>query len=227
MKKKPISILKREAISSKGKSANFKAATKKRKSSLSVGSAGAEEVYLARPAKRRLGPPTVGGVATKHAKWFCYSYVDRDAASILGKILTAKKAGLPISQIKALTLAPNIREKKATHAVVCKTLEHLPLIEKTATASGLLANPDLAKEVLCPLIIIPLQTVVLFPVGLVPFPFRTLPPTEDLSQLTPITWKNVVAEYPPSQRFTALSRSHVSSRRCIMGVLFQYHIASL
>lgn len=161
MTKKPINILKREAIASKGKSKSvkLKATSKKRLSSISVGPAEAAAGPLARPEQRRLKPPTPGSGAVKRAKWFCYSYVDRDAAIILGKIFKAKKLGLPISQIKSLTLAPNVKEKKATHAVVCKTLEHLPLIEKATTASGLLANPNLAKEVMFPLVVIPLRTI--------------------------------------------------------------------
>lgn len=54
--------------------------------------------------------------------WSCASLVDKQAAAIVGKVLGAAEKKSRGVNLRSLTLAPEIRAKKATHAVVCRTL---------------------------------------------------------------------------------------------------------
>jgi hypothetical protein len=144
MPKKPVSILKREAIASKERCAQFNTRKKRRISQNSTPAGAKESLSL---AKDSAVFKTANDGALK-ARWFCASTIARDASRILGRILGARRSGGKVGSLKSLTLAPDVKEKKATHAVVCKALEHLSIIDKLIQSVGLLdANPSLPHEV--------------------------------------------------------------------------------
>lgn len=54
--------------------------------------------------------------------WLPHSVIHRQAAVAVGKLLAADATRSGGVNVKALTLAPHIAEKKATYAVTCNTL---------------------------------------------------------------------------------------------------------
>lgn len=54
--------------------------------------------------------------------WLPHSVIHRQAAVAVGKLLAADATRSGGANVKALTLAPHIAEKKATYAVTCNTL---------------------------------------------------------------------------------------------------------
>ena len=63
------------------------------------------------------------GKGALQGQWFCASVVDRQAASAVGKLLQSDATRRKGVSVKALTLAPSIQAKAATHAVTCETLK--------------------------------------------------------------------------------------------------------
>ena len=59
----------------------------------------------------------------QHVYWNCQSEIDRQAAACVGKLLAADASKRGGTSIKALTLAPHIKAKKAVYAVTCQTLQ--------------------------------------------------------------------------------------------------------
>ncbi len=70
----------------------------------------------------------------------CANPIARDAVRIVGRLLDGGKGKWNGATIKALTLAPHVKEKKPTHAVVCRTLEHLSILKKVVDGSNLLVD---------------------------------------------------------------------------------------
>ena len=54
--------------------------------------------------------------------WLPHSIIHRQAAVAVGKLLAADATRSGGANVKSLTLAPHIAEKKATYAVTCNTL---------------------------------------------------------------------------------------------------------
>jgi putative methyltransferase len=77
------------------------------------------------------------------------SVVCRQAAHAIGRLLAADASKQGGIAVKSLTLAPHIKEKKATHAVTCRTLKHLPVLRQLVPAVGLLDGsvPGMTPEV--------------------------------------------------------------------------------
>lgn len=70
----------------------------------------------------------------------CTSAVDRQASSIVGRLLEADAARRHGATLKSLVFAPHIEAKKATYAVCCEVLKAYPVLEKLwqeLTSSGL------------------------------------------------------------------------------------------
>lgn len=61
--------------------------------------------------------------STSIRPWSCASVVDKQAAGIVGKVLGAAEKKSRGVNLRSLTLAPGVKAKKATHAVVCQTLK--------------------------------------------------------------------------------------------------------
>lgn len=63
------------------------------------------------------------GARKSERGWGCASVVDNQAAGIVGKVLGAAEHKSRGVNLRSLTLAPGVKAKKATHAVVCQTLK--------------------------------------------------------------------------------------------------------
>mmetsp|Transcript_2592 Transcript_2592/g.9469 ORF Transcript_2592/g.9469 Transcript_2592/m.9469 type:complete len:530 (+) Transcript_2592:303-1892(+) len=63
--------------------------------------------------------------------------IHRQSASIVAKLLKADRTRRGGSAIKALTLQPDIRGKRATHALCCETLRHLAVLKEVEADCGL------------------------------------------------------------------------------------------
>jgi len=64
------------------------------------------------------------------------------AASIVARLLRADGERRGGASIKTLTLAPGLAAKKATHAVVCETLKHVPILEAVLEEAGVAIVDD-------------------------------------------------------------------------------------
>ena len=70
----------------------------------------------------------------------------KQAASIVARLLRADGARRGGASIKTLTLAPGIAAKKATHAIVCETLKHVPLLKLVLEDAGVPLADDVFAD---------------------------------------------------------------------------------
>ena len=68
--------------------------------------------------------------------------VRRQAAGIIARLLRADGRRRGGASIKTLTLASGVAAKKATHAVVCEALKHVPLIKLLIEDAGIPVRAD-------------------------------------------------------------------------------------
>ena len=119
MPKKPVGILKRNAYTPR-----FAAGPQKRKKRQTNNAADlrGEATHVASDAL------LTGSLLPQQQKqqkqsWSCQSEVDRQAAACISKVLASDASRRNGKTIKSLTLAPNIKAKKAVYAVTCQTLQ--------------------------------------------------------------------------------------------------------
>ncbi|KAF3947041.1 hypothetical protein CMV_026771 [Castanea mollissima] len=65
-------------------------------------------------------------------------FARREAAKVLGSVLEGDARRQAVGSIKSLIYRPCIRNKKATFALVCQTLKHLPIIKDVLDAATIL-----------------------------------------------------------------------------------------
>ncbi|XP_030944249.1 probable 28S rRNA (cytosine-C(5))-methyltransferase isoform X2 [Quercus lobata] len=65
-------------------------------------------------------------------------FARREAAKVLGSVLQGDARRQAVGSIKSLIYRPCIRNKKATFALVCQTLKHLPIIKDVLDAATIL-----------------------------------------------------------------------------------------
>ncbi|XP_023908221.1 25S rRNA (cytosine-C(5))-methyltransferase NSUN5 isoform X1 [Quercus suber] len=65
-------------------------------------------------------------------------FARREAAKVLGSVLQGDARCQAVGSIKSLIYRPCIRNKKATFALVCQTLKHLPIIKDVLDAATIL-----------------------------------------------------------------------------------------
>ena len=70
----------------------------------------------------------------------------KQAAGIVARLLRADGARRGGASIKTLTLAPGIAAKKATHAIVCETLKHVPLLKLVLEDAGVPLADDVFAD---------------------------------------------------------------------------------
>ena len=70
----------------------------------------------------------------------------KQAAGIVARLLRADGARRGGASIKTLTLAPGIAAKKATHAIVCETLKHIPLLKLVLEDAGVPLTDDVFAD---------------------------------------------------------------------------------
>ena len=70
----------------------------------------------------------------------------KQAAGIVARLLRADGARRGGASIKTLTLAPAIAAKKATHAIVCETLKHIPLLKLVLEDAGVPLTDDVFAD---------------------------------------------------------------------------------
>ena len=66
----------------------------------------------------------------------------RQAAGVVARLLDADGARRGGASIKTLTLAPGVAAKKVTHAVVCETLKHVPILKLVLDDAGVALADD-------------------------------------------------------------------------------------
>ncbi|XP_031483339.1 25S rRNA (cytosine-C(5))-methyltransferase NSUN5 isoform X2 [Nymphaea colorata] len=67
-------------------------------------------------------------------------FARREAARVLRCVLRGDAQRKAVASIKTLVYSPSVRNKKATFALVCQTLKHLPLIKKIVAATDILTG---------------------------------------------------------------------------------------
>ena len=145
MRKKPISILKRDSLGvRRQKKHQVQSKSKAAAPQLEIVH-GASELQLERPAKRarrdadHQNSPQLDNDGVAAAKpWNCHSAVDRQAATAVKRLLSAHKSGQHGASVKSLTLAPHIQAPKATFKVTCETLKYFAVLTKLLQSAGLL-----------------------------------------------------------------------------------------
>lgn len=65
-------------------------------------------------------------------------FARREAAKVLGTVLEGDARRRAVGSIKSLIYKPSIRNKKATFALVCQTLKHLPIIKDVLDSATIL-----------------------------------------------------------------------------------------
>ena len=119
MPKKPVGILQRNAHISKSAAGPQKRKKKQANNAVEVHR---EAAHVASDAS------VTGSLLPQQQKqpeqfWSCQSEVDRQAAACISKVLASDASSRNGKSIKSLTLAPNIKSKKAVYAVTCQTLQ--------------------------------------------------------------------------------------------------------
>lgn len=119
MPKKPVGILKRNAYTPKSAAGPQKRKKKQANNAVEVQE---EAAHVATEAS------ITGSLLPQQQKqpkqfWSCQSEVDRQAAACISKVLASDTSRRNGKTIKSLTLAPNIKAKKAVYAVTCQTLQ--------------------------------------------------------------------------------------------------------
>ncbi|KAL2525665.1 S-adenosyl-L-methionine-dependent methyltransferase superfamily protein [Abeliophyllum distichum] len=67
-------------------------------------------------------------------------FARREAAKVLRSLLQGDARRRAVGSIKSLVYSPSIRNKKATYALVCQTLKHLPIIKDVLEAANILTG---------------------------------------------------------------------------------------
>ncbi|KAJ0977911.1 hypothetical protein J5N97_013385 [Dioscorea zingiberensis] len=88
------------------------------------------------PAPPRRRPRMVSKSGAERSAYFAR----REAAKVLRSALQGDARRRAVGSIKSLVYSPSIRNKKATFALVCQTLKHLPLIKEVFAATNLLSS---------------------------------------------------------------------------------------
>ena len=70
----------------------------------------------------------------------------RQAAGVVARLLDADGARRGGASIKTLTLAPGVAAKKVTHAVVCETLKHVPILKLVLDDAGVALADDVTPN---------------------------------------------------------------------------------
>ena len=70
----------------------------------------------------------------------------RQAAGVVARLLDADGARRGGASIKTLTLAPGVAAKKVTHAVVCETLKHVPILKLVLDDAGVALSDDVVPN---------------------------------------------------------------------------------
>lgn len=65
-------------------------------------------------------------------------FARREAAKVLRCVLKGDSERRAVGSIKSLVYKPNVRNKKATFALVCQTLKHLAILKKVLAATNIL-----------------------------------------------------------------------------------------
>ncbi|XP_015572976.1 25S rRNA (cytosine-C(5))-methyltransferase NSUN5 isoform X3 [Ricinus communis] len=65
-------------------------------------------------------------------------YARREAANVLKRVLQGHAQRRATGSIKSLVYSPSVRNKRATFALVCQTLKHLPVIKDVLESAGAL-----------------------------------------------------------------------------------------
>ena len=68
------------------------------------------------------------------------------AAGVVARLLDADGARRGGASVKTLTLAPGITAKKVTHAVVCETLKHVPILKLVLDDAGVALSDDVVPN---------------------------------------------------------------------------------
>ncbi|CAN6458992.1 unnamed protein product [Victoria cruziana] len=94
------------------------------------------------------GGGSSGGKRTRDAKGQERSsyFARREAARVLRCVLRGDAQRKAVGSIKTLVYSPSVRNKKATFALVCQTLKHLPLIKKVVAATDILTGKMKRQE---------------------------------------------------------------------------------
>ena len=70
----------------------------------------------------------------------------RQAAGVVARLLDADGSRRGGASIKTLTLAPGVAAKKVTHAVVCETLKHVPILKLVLDDAGVALSDDVVPN---------------------------------------------------------------------------------
>ncbi|XP_027085357.1 25S rRNA (cytosine-C(5))-methyltransferase NSUN5 isoform X4 [Coffea arabica] len=77
-------------------------------------------------------------------------FARREAAKVLRTVLEGDARRRAVGSIKSLVYSPSIRNKRATFALVCETLKHLPVIKDVLRATNVLNSKwKRQEELLC------------------------------------------------------------------------------
>lgn len=119
MPKKPVGILKRNAYTPKSAAGP----QKRKKRPASHAAEVHEEAALVASDSSFRGSLLPQQQQQHKQFWNCQSEIDRQAAACISKVLASDASRRNGKTIKSLTLAPNIKAKKAVYAVTCQTLQ--------------------------------------------------------------------------------------------------------
>ncbi|XP_065849489.1 25S rRNA (cytosine-C(5))-methyltransferase NSUN5-like [Euphorbia lathyris] len=75
-------------------------------------------------------------------------FARREAAKVLQRVLQGDAQRRAAGSIKALVYSPSVKNKKATFALVCQTLKHLPIIKDVLESAGILNSKWKRQEAL-------------------------------------------------------------------------------
>lgn len=70
----------------------------------------------------------------------------RQAAGVVARLLDADGSRRGGASVKTLTLAPGVAAKKVTHAVVCETLKHVPILKVVLDDAGVALADDVVPN---------------------------------------------------------------------------------
>ncbi|KAH1252658.1 putative 28S rRNA (cytosine-C(5))-methyltransferase [Glycine max] len=86
---------------------------------------------------KKSGEENGGKLKFKGAERSAY-FARREAAKVLKVILEGDAKRRALASIKSLIYQPSVRNKKATFALICQTLKHLPIIKDVLEAASIL-----------------------------------------------------------------------------------------
>jgi putative methyltransferase len=67
-------------------------------------------------------------------------FARRESAKVLRTVLQGDARRQAVGSIKTLLYSPSVRNKKATFALVCQTLKHLPIIKDVLDATKVISS---------------------------------------------------------------------------------------